>query len=191
MNGMLTLKKAKNIIQRQLERSFGLPEYTSIMSSVQPGEESFQRRFNAFYKVRRNKEWRVAYYAVFTDKLGGMNVSFKDIIEALQERTGRCEASFASKMLATLNKDKPILDSNVLSFLGLRLSDNIDIKERVKEAIRVYESIEAWYRGFLASDEGKNCVALFDKTFPKYKDLSPVKKIDCFLWGSVGDGQSR
>jgi len=68
----------------------------------------FQKTFNSFYKIRRNKEWRDAFYKYFESIKKDENITFFKIINYLYENTDNVEASFASKMLATINEDMPI-----------------------------------------------------------------------------------
>ena len=48
-------------------------------------------------------------------------INFPEALRALRERTGRLEASFASKLVATLDPNKPVIDKFVLSNFNLRL----------------------------------------------------------------------
>lgn len=187
----LTEVFAQDIIQHQLEQALGLPTYRKIMDNVNPSNEDFRKMFDGFYKIRRDEEWRLCYYRIFEEMLNDRaNASFENIIRAIQDATKCCEASFASKMLATINPNKPILDSNVLKFLGLHLADSgTELTNRVDNAIRIYTLIEKRYAEILSSLEGQKCIVLFNKTFPDYSDISDVKKIDCFLWGSADVSQ--
>ncbi len=45
-----------------------------------------------------------------------------------------------------------------------------------------YKKIMAWYGDFLKTENGRDCIAEFDKTLPGYTWLSDVKKIDFYLW---------
>lgn len=46
---------------------------------------------------------------------------FHDVLRALHHATGRWEASFASKLVATFDPSKPMIDAVVLTNVGLRL----------------------------------------------------------------------
>ena len=83
-------------------------------------------------------------------------------------------------MYSTLNVDKPIWDQFVLKNLKLELIGKG--KKRLENAINLYENIEERYKYFLETDNGKKCIAAFDKALPSYSWISNTKKIDCFLW---------
>lgn len=172
------------VIEDRLAASFGLEQYGYIISQCKvvdvSSDETFQTKFNGYYRVRRNAEWRKYYYALF--QLGKSETfSFDDIITYLYVNTGNIEPSFSSKMYATLNADKPIWDQYVLKNLNLQLDGNGE--ERLQNAIALYARIEAWYKDFLKTQSGKECIDAFDKALPTYSWINSTKKIDCFLWG--------
>ena len=123
-NMMDTSFDVNEVLRRRLATSLGLESYSQIMASVrQTNIETdgvFQRMFNAFYRVRRNEEWRKVYYHLF-EELKVNTPSFDYIIRYMYERTGNIEASFSSKMLATLCPSEPIWDRYVIENLGLKL----------------------------------------------------------------------
>ncbi len=170
---------ASEIMRAQLARSLGLDKYAEIMRG-DPASPSFQRAFNGYYRIRRNEEWRNSYYALFLRaRTEGFN--FSQIITALFSATGNVEASFSSKMLATIDPAKPIWDQYVLQNLGLELTGKTQ-EEKLKNAILLYGAIEKWYLDYLTTAEAQENLKAFDLLLPEYKWISDVKKIDCLLW---------
>ena len=57
---------ANCLMENQLARSMGLDKYAAIMEAAKKkdvsSDDAFQHAFNAFYRVRRNAEWRKCYY---------------------------------------------------------------------------------------------------------------------------------
>ena len=45
-----------------------------------------------------------------------------------------------------------------------------------------YQEIEKKVDAFRVTTEGKQCLELFDKTFPSCREFSDFKKIDFYLW---------
>ncbi len=170
---------ASEIMQAQLARSLGLDKYTEILRG-DPASPAFQRAFNGYYRIRRNEEWRKHFYTLFlrawTEGLG-----FSQIITAIFRATGNVEASFSSKMLATIDPAKPIWDQYVLQNLGLELTGKTQ-EEKLKNAVLLYAAIEKWYSEYLTTDEARENIKAFDLLLPDYKWISDVKKIDCLLW---------
>ena len=141
-------------------------------------DESFQRKFTYFYRVRRNVTWRQAYYCLFEDNKENGIVTFESILRAIFERTGRIEASFASKMLSTLKPEMPIWDSIVLSKLGLKPCQSQDKEKRLSKTVEIYNDIVTWYDAFNRSSEAQRFVESFDRAFPEFRYFSKMKKID-------------
>lgn len=112
-------------IQKALERLVdGLGRYQWLQARVLKcdvtSDREFQRRFDAFYRVRRNSEWRREFFALMEkSKSGGTN--FSETLQGVYRSTGRIEASFASKLVATLDPSKPVIDTFVLRCFELRL----------------------------------------------------------------------
>ena len=146
-------------------------------------DAAFQRPYNRFYRVRRNAEWQSAYYEIMQREKVSAVLSFEDILREMHERTGSVEASFTSKMIATLDPDRPIWDSVVLERLGLRLRGTT-AQAKLENAVGVYESIVGWYADYLATEDAARNIALFDELLPDYSWLTSVKKVDFLLWSS-------
>ena len=175
---------AKKVIEARIAESMGFADYRRIMETVREVDVSvdpgFQRTFNAFYRVRRGAEWRKTYYDLFERSKSG-KPAFESIIGALFEATGNIEASFSSKMLATLDPDMPIWDSYVVRNLCLELNGKTK-EDRLRCAVGLYDRMIEWYDAFLRSANGRECIAEFDRVLPGCVWMSGVKKIDFYLW---------
>lgn len=172
------LRTRRNDIQR----------YAEIMDQVGEVDVSvdiaFQKKFTSFYRVRRDDRWRGEFYRLFEECKTVEALSFQYILKEMFHRTGRIEASFSSKLLATLNPQMPIWDRIVLSKLQIKPGTYQNKEKRITETVELYQEIEYWYRGFLQSEGGREYLDTFDDAFPEYKSFSSVKKIDFLLWGS-------
>lgn len=175
-----------NAIVSSLERAWGLPRYSRIvhrLGSVDVSTDAeYQRDFNRYFRVRRNAEWQRVFY-VELERLKSTGAEFEPVLNRLYEETGLVEASFASKMVAAIDPTKPILDSKVLAYFGLRIGGTSP-ERRLSSAIRAYGHIVEWYGIYLARREAMENIELFDSLLPGYSWVSDVKKIDFFLWGS-------
>ncbi len=159
-----------------------LETYTKIQNDISPEKQEFQSLFNSFYRINgagKKAEWKTAYYEIFANSTN--ESTYAEILQKLADRTGTCEASFASKMLATLNTEKPIVDRTVTEFLELERPSG-ELTERIAKAKENYSKIELWYKEYLATDEAKTVLSLFDSKFPEYTTISSVKKIDFILY---------
>ena len=172
------------IFQERLASSMGLDKYQYIMEQVSTVnvavDNDFQRIFNGFYIVRRNEIWRKVYYEHF-ESVKNSTPTFASIITYLYEYTGNIEPSFSSKMLATIQPEKPIWDRYVVQNLNIQLTGTTK-EEKLKNAIMLYAEMEKWYAHFFETEKGKECITEFDRVLPDYKGISPIKKVDSILW---------
>ena len=177
---------AGKILEAQLARSMGLDKYAGIMNVAREkdvsADETFQHAFNAFYRVRRNAEWRECYYKLF-ECAKKDHLSFADVIGILYEKTGNVEASFSSKMIATIDPEKPIWDQYVLKNLGLVLNGKTP-NEKISNAVIIYDQIQGWYRDYLTKEEARQNVKEFDRWLPSYSWIPAIKKIDFLIWSN-------
>ena len=175
---------AKKVIETRIAESMGFDKYKQIIEIVCMTDVSsdldFQRTFNGFYRVRRNAEWRKAYYDLF-ERVKKSNPSFEYIIRKMYEATGNIEASFSSKMLATINADMPIWDRYVVQNLCLNMKGKTK-EDQLNCAINLYNQMLCWYDDFLQTENGRECISEFDRILPGYVWMSDVKKIDFYLW---------
>ena len=134
---------AKKVIETRIAESMGFDKYKQIMEMVRKTDVSsdpdFQRTFNGFYRVRRNAEWRKTYYDLF-ETVKDSDPSFKSIIKTMYDATGNIEASFSSKMLATINPDMPIWDRYVVQNLCLNIKGKTK-EDQLKCAVDLYDQM--------------------------------------------------
>ena len=174
-------------VGRLKKREKDLARYAVIIEAVNNTDVSqdagFQKTFTYFYRVRRDTEWRKTYYSLFEERKEREKTSFEDILRALYERTGRIEASFSSKMLASIDPQKPIWDKIILKKLGLSPKTTGKEEDRLSNAVEIYKKIEGWYEDFLKGEEAKRYIEAFDNEFSQYTSFADIKKIDFILWG--------
>lgn len=182
---MPTTIDGRAAIQSSLMRAWGLESYARIQRTVRGTDVSsdadFQRLYNRFYRVRRNAEWQSRYYAIMEREKANPSTAFGDVLREMHELTGNVEASFTSKMIATLHPDRPIWDSLVLARLGLRLKGTTT-QAKLENAVEVYGEIVSWYETYLATEDAEKNIKLFDEFLPTYAWLAPAKKLDFLLW---------
>ena len=164
-----------------------LPRYAYIMQTVDKVnvefDQDFQTAFNGFYKVRLpDTSYYKGFYRVFQQsKAIRDNLTYGVILDELYSITGRVEASFASKILATLNANQPIWDSRVLKYLAVELSGRTD-REKLNSAKMLYSQIEKLYDEYMRTEEARKNIAVFDAFLPDYTWINNVKKIDYMMW---------
>lgn len=186
----LTLNLNEEQIRLALPKvKLGLSKYLAIQSHFKAltdgplGENAeFMKRFNGFYRVSRmSPQWYDAFYKVF-DNSRKSTPSFFELLTSLYAVTNRCEASFASKLLATLDPTMPVIDSIVLSILKTKIP-RLPTPNRLEKVSLLHQEIGRCYREFLGSKQGESLVSQFKSVYSiESKLLSEVKMLDFILW---------
>jgi hypothetical protein len=182
-------------IQTNLEDSYmvtdwvkvaiGLEQYKWIMNNLRvvnvSNDRNFQKRFNHFYRMRqRTPQFYETFYTKLQTSKDDSNLTFEQVLDYFWETLSRVEASFSSKLVATVNPDMPVWDKEVLKNLGLKPPLYSD-KNRLNKIKKLYNSINEWYKNYLNTEKSKEAISEFDKNFPS-SGVSNIKKIDLILW---------
>lgn len=171
-------------IDHALDRLAGpIAQYRWIQDNVYDRDVSqdreFQRRYNHFYRIRNPPTWQRPYYELLeSSKPHG--IDFATAMRHLLNATGRYEASFASKLVATLRPERPVIDQFVVKSLGLR-RPYPGANDRMRKELHVYAAIHDFYVRIVQSHHMPIVRAAFAKRFPAV-ELTDVKMIDCILW---------
>ena len=181
------MQDAKTVIESVLTtRRKDIDKYALTIEGIKKGDitqdRAYQRNYNGFYRVRRGADWQKVYYEIF-EREKNNEPHFDKILTEIYERTGNTGMSFSSKMVHSIDTNKPIWDQYVLSNLGLELKVCNPVK-RIKKAIELYSRIEEWYRDFIDTDEARQWIQEFDEKFSEFAWISPTKKIDFVLWAT-------
>lgn len=161
----------------------GLAKYQTIQALYKGtnvnSDRDFQRKFNHFYRVRRGQEWQKPFYELL-EKAKHQDLTFEGILEELTRLTGRLEASFSSKLLATAFPEKPVIDSVVLNNLALKLPYS-GAKDRKQTIVKVFDKLENKLLEILNSEIGIYLVEKFNTMYPK-SGITNIKMLDLVLW---------
>lgn len=176
-------------IKALVERT-GIHRYCAIAEfdgDVTDKGTGFQRLFNGYYNIRRPEEWRIEFYALFQKMRTVSSPSYEQVISELCSRTKAIEPSFSSKMLATLDVNKPVWDRRVIAALKkfdpkLPVAYTDSVNGDIKRAIAAYETLNEVCNDLLERAIGKRCIGLFDKLLSEYAGVSHMKKLDVIMW---------
>lgn len=160
---------------------------------------AFTRAYCNFYRVRRSKKyWRPHYFGLMAElrtkrDQGKAPPSFVDALSQLAcvlpcTKNGNqpIEASFVSKMLATIDPDQPVLDSVLLSHCGRRLP-LVGSDDRLRQTVEIFADLAAHLRDELASSTWPERRAQFDDAFQELNTrdkVSDMKALDFIIWAS-------
>lgn len=144
-------------------------------------DTEYRKRFGGFYRVRRNVQWRDAFFQIL-ERGKSAPMSFGEALRALHAETGKVEASFASKLVATLDPAQPVIDSVVFKNLGLKLPAAASV-DRFSEIQNLHRRLSEIYSDYLASESGRNLVKRFRESYPD-AEVTETKMLDLVLWQS-------
>ena len=182
----------KEFQRQSIIRFLSLDKYDYIKENVYKcdvsKDEAFQKKFNSFYRVRRDAKWRRKFYSYFEKNKKNTNLSFEIILKDLLLETGNLEASFSSKLLSTINPNMPIWDQYVLKNLGLKVKGQTK-DERLVSIIKTYEEITRIENDMLNKADIKKAVKELQEEFKEYH-LSDIKALDYILWNSREDDET-
>lgn len=167
----------------------GIQKYLILMDQLETVNVStdvpFQRAYNGFYRVqRRTSSWYTAYYSLM-EHLKGSTPTFDGVLDLMYEATGRYEPSFSSKLVATLNPNKPVWDTHVLRNINQK-APAYSSPKKIQGAKTCYENMENWYQTFLASKQSADWIERFNVLIPEHGKLTDLKKVDLILWQMRG-----
>lgn len=174
-NCMEALKRAEN----------GIGKYLWIMDrlhKVNVYEDSeFRKAYNGFYRMRqRSGQFYDAYYSFIEENKRRRDVTFGEVLGHLKTETGRMEASFSSKLAATINPKMPVWDKYVMKNMGIKVP-GYSVKNRQEKILDAYEQLVKEYEHLLESNEGQMMIKAFNEMYPCY-GVTDLKKIDFILW---------
>ncbi|WP_136515949.1 hypothetical protein [Geomonas edaphica] len=165
----------------------GISRYLEIMERFPQTDVSqdrdFQRLFNGFYRVNKKQQsWYDAYYS-YMESQKGKQPTFGVALRHLHSELNRCEASFTSKLVATINPDCPVWDQYVLANAGIRRPPYYS-RTKVADSIDCYHELQCWYERFVPSEQGQLMITVFQDMVPLHEKITDLKKIDFILWQS-------
>lgn len=200
LNAKSSRSKMGETIETFLKNGKAVDDYVEIMKDVNPLDPNFQKSFSRYYALNASFGMNKGnFYNIFDvyynhkyDKQGGCKqVNYRNILCDLKGNsgTGRCEISFGSKLLHTIDCDEPIIDSQVVEnlrecpytakyFLGVPKTI-----EGIDKAVDLHNALKAcYYDCLIPCAKSVGYFDAFDNAFPCAKNISEVKKIDFYIW---------
>ena len=169
----------------------GLSSYQWLQKNVgRVASEDFQKLYARFYGINaahKDSQWRKQYFGMMQEaKIMGAQLSFRKILDLFKAETGKYEASFVSKLIATLDPDKQVIDRHVLRNFGLKLP-GYNIANRAEKIDEIYNLLGLEYKKMLDAKPvgeyviGRYVCRKFDSEFQSSK-ITRLKKIDLVFW---------
>lgn len=156
----------------------------SLHSSNVANDATYQRVFIGYYGVRgRNDEWRRDFFGILEREKNNESVCFSALLEELWGKVQKVELSFTSKLIATIDPNRPVYDSNVEDCLGLDgPKPHMPVEERKRCAIEAYDSLTTQTSAMINGTAFLDFRESFDEEFPEFRHFTDIKKLDLYLW---------
>jgi len=169
----------------------GIVKYLEIQAMVYNPfkfcSEEFKKKFNGFYRVRqKTPKWYEHFYNTF-EQCKDKKLSFKEVLTIMWEKTHEIDASFCSKIIATIDPSKPVWDKYVLQWLGIILDMPKNPKEKIEYCSKIYDHINDEYRKHIYDGNVIETFKHFNSVIKHAEELNPIKKIDFILWSNRSD----
>ena len=133
------------------------------------------------YMVRRNAHWRSKFYTMLEAHKTELRPNFRAVLGQLVQDTGRVEASFASKLIATIDPGLPIYDTIVRQNLGLPQRSGCGY-DRLELLAADYVFIQEHSSEQTQTGMFKRLRTEFDEQFPEFAGFSDTKVLDLMIW---------
>lgn len=141
----------------------------------------YRTRFRDFYfrGVGTGDRFKDVFFGILQREKDNPSVSFEETLAELPDlATGKRPPSFTSKLIATINPDKPVWDNNVWKCLSAyRLGKRVN-SSNVENYRRLVETT-------IALVENPAFATLrdsFDHRFRHFAHFTDMKKLDLYLW---------
>lgn len=136
----------------------------------------YRRKFAGYYRMRFvSKQYRDSFFSLFETVKNDAELSFANIARQLFLVDGKHEFSFTSKMLHTIDPDRPIYDSQVDQVLQIHRICQPTIELKIYQDEEILKQISLVYRSLETSAEMVPLLAAFDQITPQ-RSMSTAKK---------------
>lgn len=168
----------------------GIGSYLRIQDMAQRPNfctETFKKAYKGFYRVRQKPaDWYACYFNLLAEQRE-KNRTLKELLEIMYENTGEVHPSFCSKLIATMNPDKPIWDKYVLQWLGFVGDGPKDPRDKIAYFAGIYSQIEKELNEHMSDKNVLQALDEFDRLIPQGRNISKMKKLDFMLWSNRSD----
>lgn len=150
----------------------------------------FQFVFRSFYRLDSaglTKEWKTRYFELM-EKYRKVPPDLKELVTELSilptiKGYNSIQFSFATKLLNTLNEDKPIYDSFIALVFGFNAPTTSNKSEKTSRYIEFYDSLEKNYSKIIKEKLLDTVLQKFDDKFAN-NSLGQIKKLDFIFWAA-------
>ena len=146
----------------------------------------FQSRFKSFYRMNSaglSNSQKKCFFELLLDKQEDLKYILSELYK-IPRLDGKhsIQFSFATKLLHTIDNDKPIFDSGVETLTGVKRKGS-DRDTKINSCIEIYNSLGTLYAELKDNDKIRKIISKFRSKF-KVDDekMSDTKVLDFIMW---------
>ena len=173
-----------------------IDDYTSIQKTSNEGfisrNESFKTAFKNFYgmpQAHLGKDFENLFFEIFQRLSDNRNnqIKIEKILKELydvktKKEVNTIQFSFVSKMIHTIDNEKPIYDKMIRILFNFPDQSNItDFEKKIDGCIKQYNLIQEEYKKIIEFKLVDKPLKMFGNRF-NYVEISEVKKLDFIYW---------
>ncbi len=149
----------------------------------------FQFVFKSFYGMNQaglSDDQKRRFFELLSDKQESLEYILSELYEIPRKsrklnNSHSIQFGFATKLLHTLNNNKPIYDSLVV--MSTKKKPNGSGRDKIHSCIEVYDSLEKLYAELKEDCKIKNVISIFRSKFNMdNKSISDTKILDFLMW---------
>ena len=154
----------------------------------------FQFVFRSFYRLDNaglSDNLKKHFFKLLAEKQTKLDIILSELYEIPRlKKDNSIQFSFATKLLHTIDNDKPIFDKYVTSIINKKVKGN-NKKEKIQSCIEIYDSLVTLNDELKKNDKIRNVILKFRTKFKVSKEeMSDTKVLDSIMW-SLGKLQSN
>jgi len=192
-----TINQIENEILLNKEKIFNnfdrrsLDSYEFIMKRFEEkdgkvkNDEEFRRKFKLFYRLspaHLGIQFEDKYFELLESGEEDLGRILRELYEKETLRKAKTvQFSFATKLIHTLNPNRPIFDSKVKERLNIEVRGN-NKEEKITSSIKAYQDLQEKITSLLEKSEIKKIISEFRNKFKTKGLTSDVKILDFILW---------
>lgn len=143
--------------------------------------QEYRDNFAQFYRLgRRTQGWKDHYFSLLEQSKHDPATNFAYTLAQLKQLTKRVEPSFASKLVATIDPQQPVIDSVVLGVLGYK-QPYYKHSDRCGELVKLHQVLANRLQSMIADARFAALSQQFRLRYPDHS-ITDVKVLDFMLW---------
>ncbi|MBU4124004.1 MAG: hypothetical protein KKI14_00850, partial [Nanoarchaeota archaeon] len=183
-----TIKKHSSILFSNSAKTAKMQEsidvYNFIRSKYQKKElnNAFKFMFRSFYRLDNaglSDNQKIRFFELLEKKQTDLAYILNELYKIkTRKKKNSIQFSFASKLIHTLDNDKPIWDRQATKILNLSQIKSGKKDKRINDAVNKYESLNTITCDLLKMEEIKDIIKKFRKVCQRTDGISDMKILD-------------